>query len=74
MPSHYILDATDPIGRRITLTPETWNDHVRRRPAIGELFGALAPTVEQPDLIIATGETERRYVVVMQIIHVAMCR
>ncbi len=51
MPHHFLFDVLDPLGRRVTLTPETWDDHVEKRPIIRNALEAKKQAVEDPDLV-----------------------
>lgn len=52
MANPYLLDVRDPLGRRVTLTERTWNDHVRRRPVLASLVENVQRALEEPHIII----------------------
>lgn len=61
MPDHYLFDVTDPLRRRVTLTPETWENHVSSHPEIADALAYTKTTVEQPVLIVVTPDGAHRY-------------
>lgn len=61
MPHHFLLDLTDDSGRRITLTPETWEEHVEKRPTIRNALDATSEVIQNPDLYGLTPDGAWRY-------------
>ena len=61
MPHHFVLDVRDPLGRRITLTPETWDHHVQRRPELRGSVDFVKTAVMEPDFTIRTPDGANRY-------------
>ena len=61
MPHHYILDVIDPLGRRVTLTPEAWDRHVMKRPAIQHSLALVQTTIAEPDFLELAHDGSYRY-------------
>jgi hypothetical protein len=59
--SHFLVDVIDPLDRRVTLTPETWNAHAARRPEIRDSLPYVEITLKEPDFIELTHDGAYRY-------------
>ena len=56
-----LIDSVDPLGRRITLSRDTWERHIAKRPELEGQLQYVEETVRDPDFVVKARDGSHRY-------------